>query len=121
MRLVEWENIGSVNSKLEVYAVDSPNVGGGCCRYEIHCLGANLNPSTTLMFQNGSPEEVGINGITNEALLAVIIDRLKGFQSGPFSTRENSIAITKFEEGLMWLQKRTRDRLARGVEGTYQK
>jgi hypothetical protein len=32
--------------------------------------------------------------------------------------RENAIVITKLEESLMWLNKRTADRQARGVEGT---
>lgn len=53
-----------------------------------------------------------------EALLAVVIDRLRGFQSGPYGCRENAVALTKIEEATMWLQKRTRDRMARGVEGT---
>jgi hypothetical protein len=34
-----------------------------------------------------------------------------------FSCRENAIALTKIQEAMMWLQKRTRDRVARGVEG----
>lgn len=32
--------------------------------------------------------------------------------------RENSIAVTKLDEALMWLKKRKEDRTARGVEGT---
>jgi hypothetical protein len=34
-----------------------------------------------------------------------------------FPCRENSIAITRLEEALMWLDKRTANRDARGVEG----
>jgi hypothetical protein len=34
-----------------------------------------------------------------------------------FRCRENSLAITKLEEALMWLEKRTADREARKVEG----
>jgi hypothetical protein len=37
--------------------------------------------------------------------------------NGKFPCRENSIAITKLEEALMWLNKRTADRVKRGVEG----
>ena len=75
-----------------------------------------------LSFQNGpiaGPKD--FNGITNEALLTVLIDRMRGFQSGPFACRENALALTKLEEALMWLQKRTRDRMARGVEGSLTK
>ena len=32
--------------------------------------------------------------------------------------RENSMAITKIEEALMWLEHRQRDRESRGVVGT---
>lgn len=75
----------------------------------------------TLAFQNGPVKEngEGVNGITHEVLLAVVIDRLQGFQSGPYKNRENAVALTKLEEALMWLHKRTRDREARGVEGTH--
>ena len=40
------------------------------------------------------------------------------FQHSEYSSRENAVVITKLEEALMWLRKRTLDREARGVEGT---
>lgn len=65
----------------------------------------------------GSTELVTINdGTTNEDVLEVLIDRLKYLQE-KFPCRENAIVITKLEESLMWLNKRTADRKARGVEG----
>lgn len=39
---------------------------------------------------------------------------------GPFACHENAQALTKCEEALLWLQKRTHDRMRRGVEGTNQ-
>lgn len=60
------------------------------------------------------------NGTTNEEVLKVLINRVQ-FLNGKFPCRENSIVITKLEEALMWLEKRTRDRIARGVEGQYAK
>lgn len=56
------------------------------------------------------------DGTTNEEVLEVLIDRLQHLQS-KFPCRENAIVITKLEESLMWLNKRTADRLKRGVEG----
>lgn len=56
------------------------------------------------------------DGTTNEEVLAVLIDRLQYLQ-GKFPCRENAIVITKLEESLMWLNKRTADRKARNVEG----
>ncbi len=68
-------------------------------------------------FQLGPVKDAGVNGATNEALLAVLIHRLQ-FLNGKFPCRENSLAITKMQEALMWLEKRTADRITRGVEGS---
>lgn len=68
-------------------------------------------------FQNGGLKEVGPNGITDQALLAVVLDRLRSFNDGQFRSRENSVMITKLEEALMWGEKRGNDRARRGVEG----
>lgn len=56
------------------------------------------------------------DGTTNEDLIRVLIDRLT-YLNGKFPCRENAIAITKLDEALLWLEKRTRDRVARNVEG----
>lgn len=56
------------------------------------------------------------DGTTNEEVLAVLIDRLN-FLNNKFPCRENSIAITHIETALLWLNKRTADRIARNVEG----
>jgi len=67
--------------------------------------------------KEGSTELKTINnGTTNEEVLAMLIDRLQ-FLNTKFPCRENSIVITKLEESLMWLNKRTADRMTRGVEG----
>jgi len=59
------------------------------------------------------------DGTTNEEVLAMMIDRMQYLQA-KFPCRENAIVITKLEESLMWLNKRTADREARGVEGKNQ-
>ena len=74
-----------------------------------------------ILFQNGPILEVGVNGISGEALLAIVIDRLRSFQAGQYACRENALALTKLEESLMWLNKRTADRKGRGVEGKHVK
>jgi predicted secreted protein len=71
---------------------------------------------TSIEFQNGPVKEAGVNGLTSEALLAVLIHRTQVLNSR-FSCRENAIAVTKMEEALMWFNKRTADRQARSVEG----
>lgn len=57
------------------------------------------------------------NGTTNEEVLRVLIDRMQYLQK-KMSSRENALVITKLEEALMWLEKRTNDRKLRNVEGT---
>ncbi len=70
-------------------------------------------------FQEGAIKESGVNGVMNEDLIAMVITRLEGFQNSEFRCRENACAITKLEETLMWLRKRTVGRENRGVEGTH--
>ena len=72
-----------------------------------------------IKFQDGPIKECGVNGVMNEDLIAMVIKRLEYFQSTEFKCRENAVAITKLEEALMWLRKRTIDRENRGVEGTH--
>jgi len=97
-------------------AVDKrdPDSGNMSHRYEISLDG---ELETVIRFQHGPIKEVGRNGLTNEVLLAIVMDRLAGAQEGPFRCRENACALTKIEEGLHWLQQRTIGRQRRGVEG----
>jgi hypothetical protein len=109
------EGKGGGADDTRVVVLDDPGQGGACHKYAV-LTGAGL-PLLTVDFQNGPIQEVGLNGVQQEHLAATIIDRLRCFQAGPFSSRYNAIALTKFEEGLMWLQRRTVDRVRRGVEG----
>ncbi len=128
--------VNGLNEALKIQVLDEPGPGNACHRYHITTVETpppvgggmsceDLEKSmvmsravTEIRFQNGPIAEARVNGISGEALLAIVEDRLLGFQSGPFACRENELALTALQECLMWLQKRTRDRLARGVEGT---
>lgn len=115
----------SANDRLTITATDEPGPGGANHRYEITGFATYGNPylsqppitRTFLSFQNGAIAEVGVNGITQEALIAICIDRLRSFQAGRFACRENALALTKLEEALHWLHHRTQARMRRGVEG----
>lgn len=74
-----------------------------------------------VIFQKGPIKDHGVNGVHNEDLIGMVICRLEHFQKSEFSCRENAMAITKLEEALLWLRKRTIGRENRGVEGTNQK
>lgn len=72
-----------------------------------------------LSFQSGPIKEHGVNGINNEDLIAMVLERLNCFQNSEFNCKENEMAIDKLTEALFWLRKRTMDREIRGVEGTH--
>lgn len=125
MRELTSHKVNGLNECIVVDALDEPGPGNANHLYRIHGIQGPLDhhpiPTIDIRFQNGPIHEVGANGISNEALLAIVEDRLKGFQSGPYACRENAIALTKIQEAMHWLHHRTRDRLARGVEGTHEK
>jgi len=56
-------------------------------------------PTVRIPFQNGPVKEHGVNGVTEAQLLAIVLDRLRAFNAGPYACRENAIAITKIEVG----------------------
>jgi len=126
MRQLTSHKVNGLNEALTITVEDEPAGQGNACHEYAIALeeGQKANDPhqcQRIRFQNGPIQEAGMNGISNEALLAVVEDRLLGFQSGEFSCRENALALTKLQEAMMWLLKRTRDRVARGVEGTNRK
>ena len=102
----------------QVFATDEAGSGGANHKYSISTTKEPSDILGNINFQNGPIKESGVNGIMNEDLIVIVIDRLQGFQNGQYKNRENAIAITKLEEALLWLRKRTMDRERRGVEGT---
>lgn len=96
-------------------------------RYELSNFENPDNPGQEIQFIQKEPKEVGStefktisDGTTNEEMLEVLINRLEYLQN-KFPCEENANAITNLKESLMWLNKRTQDRLKRNVEGTSQK
>jgi len=69
-----------------------------------------------LKFQNGPVQDNGVNGLTNEALLSVLIHRTKHLDT-KFGCDENKRAIAHMEDALVNLEARTARRIVRGVEG----
>lgn len=69
-------------------------------------------------WQNGIQKN-GKNGAFLEEIIEDCISRLEFFNSTKFRCRENSLAITKLEEALQWLNYRTANRQKQGVENSY--
>lgn len=121
MRELTSHKVNGLNESLRITVLDGPGQGNACHDYVVNwSVDDSHGDRQRITFQNGPVQEFGVNGVSNESLLAIVEDRLLGFQSGPFACRENAVALTKLQECMMWLQKRTRDRVARGVEGTNQ-
>src|SRR3990167_3104639 len=59
------------------------------------------------------------NGAFVETVISAAVQRIEFYQNSKFSCKENAMAITKLEEALLWLNKRTLDRENRKVEGTH--
>lgn len=121
-RELTGHKVNPANDKLTVTAIDGPGPGGASHLYRIEGythVGAPAVSAVHLEFQNGPIAEVGVNGITHEALLEVLIDRLTGFESGPFANSYNATALEHLELARDALHARTKERTARGVEGTH--
>lgn len=101
---------------VHVTATDHPGAGGAYHEYDL-TLAGQKDPALQVRFQNGPIDEAGPNGVTNEALLAVVEHRLAGFQSGRFPSIENGLALNHVRAAIEALKQRTRDRIARWVEG----
>lgn len=124
LRKLDGHKVSGCNEALELGVLDEPGCGGANHKYVIYVpndeFNEELNASLCvhLNFQDGPVKESGVNGITHEALLAVLIDRLEGFQRGPFACVENQNALIHLNMAADNLKTRTLARVARGVEGT---
>lgn len=106
----------------EVFAVDEVGPGGANHIYEIIGRDGNEDTLTRIVFQKGPrAEKDSQHGVIDSDLLEIVRDRLKSFQEGPYSSRENACAITHIEEALMWMNRRVEDRIERNVLGRYKK
>jgi hypothetical protein len=123
--------INPANDTITITVEDAPGAGGACHHYKVRGFDTATNPSREdesgfsssfsclpIIFQNGPINEAGVNGVTQEVLLAIVADRLRSFQAGPYACKANACALTHIEEAQHWLQQRTIERMRRGVEGT---
>jgi hypothetical protein len=105
----------------EVYALDEVGNGGAHHRYAV-CKINDIGVAqliTEIQFQHGPRfEEDSTEGLATVDLLEIVRHQLDGFQSGELATRETYFALVHIEEALMWLNRRSEDRLEREVLGT---
>ena len=134
MRTIDEHKVNPANDTLTVTVVDEPGQGGANHSYFVSGVDFGSNPAdaaalnyaratdtegVAVIFQNGPIAEFGVNGLTHEVLLAIVADRLRSFQKGPYACKATAFALTHIEEAQHWLQQRTIERMRRGVEGTH--
>ena len=105
---------------------------------ETHIEGANYLVPTYKITDNGiedgegqviqfckgdknNPDTFRQEGLFTETLIQVAKQYLESVNKGDLATRETSMAITKLDEALMWINKRAEDRILRGVQATHKK
>lgn len=144
-RLVTDHQINGLNDAITIEPRGPVGPGGAHTQYVFLLRPNPQHPATRALFIDFQTKAINgpddFDGFTNEAFLAMLIDRIKGFQGMPpvhpmppgtppgiegarlapnrpqFQCRENAIALTHLEEALHWLQHRSRDRERRGVDG----
>lgn len=104
-----------LNSQVRILAIGKGGAGGAPNLYELF----SGMYRCALQFQTAPIKDSGANGVSNKALLAIVLDRLECFQAGPYACSQNKTAIISIQHALEFLKERTRDRQVRGVEGEY--
>ncbi len=124
MCIVNHHKLDESDNNIEIEALGDPGPGGGYREYSVttplpgdNSIAVRKKVLGKLDFQSGPIPEVGIDGLTNEVLLAIVSHRLECFQAGPFADHYNSAAFAHVRESLAALKARTRNRIERGVEG----
>ncbi len=103
----------------KVFAVDEPGPGGACHEYLIYLPPTGVpSGNQHILFQKGPVKETGVNGIHNEDLIVIVIDRLMGFQSGEYACDENRAVLDYLRMVLEGLNRRTKRRIAAYIEDT---
>jgi len=104
---------------LFIHVIDEPAFGGMNHVYEIASSNSVFADTIDMVrFQYGPVKEQGVNGISDVALLAVLIDRLRSFQASPFACEENGQTLMHLEEAMNWQNFRRQNRIDQGVQGT---
>lgn len=119
MSITDHHDGHALNGSLAVHQ-DEPSVGGASHNYVV--VSEDAGQVAEIQFQQGpwgQPDSTP--GCTEAVLVAIVLDRLRAFQAGPYPCRENAIAITKLEEALHRMRDRADDRALRGVLGELKK
>lgn len=111
-----------VTCPVNVAALDEkdPKAGGASHRYAVQFGGPG--ETVLIQFQHGPRGVEGSTpGVFEDALLAILEDRLACFQEGPFACRENDNALSAVRQARASLGERVAARMAKNVLGLNEK
>jgi hypothetical protein len=119
----EGRRLSILNRAITIVA-EEPEDEGAPARYSIR-VAPSARPGSELAavelpFQRGAVGADGsnVNGISDEALIEVLIHRMKAFQAGKWAAETNAAALSHLQQALAALENRTAKRRSAGVEGT---
>jgi hypothetical protein len=124
MRAIKEANRSSILNRAITIMAEESGDEGAPARYSIRVdLPAGVSIATLtveLPFQRGPVGADGsnVNGISDEALIEILVHRLRAFQAGKLACDTNAAALSHLEQALAALEHRTAQRRAAGVEGT---
>jgi hypothetical protein len=107
-----------VTCPVNVAALDEkdPEAGGANHRYAIQFGGPQ--DVCVIQFQHGARGVEGSKaGVFEDALLAILADRMEGFQGGKFACAENGVALEHIQRARAALNERIAKRMAKSVLG----
>lgn len=131
MKKLTHHQVNPLNKTIQIEAVGPAASGGAYCHYRIEGIDISKSQANVpeifnkhqidVVFHSGEVDKDNpqANGVTHEALLAILIDRLECLQAGPYSCYETSAVLHKLYEASFWLSHRTKIRTAQGVEGLH--
>lgn len=122
MREITEHQVNECNQDIKLEADERDPLNGNASHVYKLSIARKDGVTSELVFefQHGPIKEVGVNGITQEVLLAILIDRLRGFQTSKWACVENEVALMALMEARDSLFQRTLKRVDRGVEGTHE-
>ncbi len=84
-----------LDDAVEVMSMDRPGPGGLCHQYEFYAAkedGVGMAIGS-LHFQEGRVKEVGVNGVQTEAIMSIMIDRLRTLYASEKATGREKCAL----------------------------
>lgn len=123
MARISYHKVNDTDNRLVITAEDNPGYSAAHHQYQISTPLLDDLPAAprrrvlvNLQFQDGNPTQTGVNGISDEVLLAVFIHRMECLQAGPLACSEFYNARKMASLALENLHARTRERIHNGED-----